>query len=277
MRKAAIDSLFMVAGALPEEGRSNLIADKVAAEAGQAAVERYYPRKQPVAASEQQAEATQWVGVMRAGVPAVVTSTQNATVYATTFMAAAVEAVKSLQMGAQPQEILKFLSVIGPAIAAQIRRLAQDPTREQVFKQLTEQWQQLGAISDKLKGLVQRMEEGKQAQRQKTQEAMSDQQIKQLKVGTDIALKTAKTKAQLAQSREKQQAKLAEQRQAHGAALTEKAQGMVIKDATASADIRRADEVARAEIEMARQAAAESGAEDRESEGGGGRFRIIRR
>lgn len=255
MRKAAIDSLFMVVSALPEEGRSNLIADKVAAEAGQAAVLRYYPRKAQPVASDQQAEATQWVGVMRAGVPAVVASSQNAVVYAETFLGAGAEAIKSMGQGADPAEVLKFLGLVGPAVAAQLKRFAQDPTREQVFKQLLEQWKQLAAAADKLKGAVQKMAEGQQQQRQQTQQAMTDEEIKKAKLASDIALKTAKVKAQLAQSREKHQAKLAEQ--AGGAQLTaaERAQGMVIDDATAAADIRRADEVARAELAMEREAA----------------------
>ncbi len=264
MRKAAIDSLFMIAGSLPEDGRSNLLADKVAAEAGQAAVDRYYPRKQPTTASDQVAEATQWVGVMRAGVPAVVASSQNAVVYASTFLGAAVEAVKSLQQGASPPDVLKFLGVIGPAIAAQIKRMAQDPTRQGVFKALMEQWQQLAAITDKLKGVVMKMQQGQQQQQQKTQQAMTDAQLKQAKAGSDIALKTAKTKAQMQQSREKHQLKLQEEAQDHHVALTQqvqshqldvaqRAQDMVVNDATAASDISREDQYAQAEMARAQQ------------------------
>ncbi len=262
MRKAAIDSLFMIAGSLPEEGRSNLLADKVAAEAGQAAVLRYYPMKKPETASDQVAEATQWVGVMRAGVPAVVSSNQNAVVFASTFMGAAVEAVKSIKMGANPAEVLKFLGIIGPAIAAQLKRFSQDPTRAQLFKALMQQWQQLAAITDKLKGVVQKMQEGQQQQQQKSQQAMSDQQIAQMKLQSDIALKAAKTKAQLGQSREKHQLKLQEQiedhqmdmaqrGQGHQMEVAQRAQDMVINDATAASDIRREDAFARAEAERA--------------------------
>lgn len=251
MRKAAIDSLFQVAGALPEDGRSNLIADKVAAEAGQAAVLRYYPRKTPVTAGDQVAEATQWVGVMRAGVPAVVASSQNPVTYAGTFLGAAVEAVKSLQQGANPKEVLKFLSIVGPAIAAHLKRFAQDPTRVEVFKAMADQWEQLAGITDKIKQMVQRMAEGQREQQEKTQAAMDDKKLKEMKVGSDIALKTAKTRAQLQQSAEKHQLKMREQAEAHGLSVAERAQGMAIEDATAAADITREDEFARAELERA--------------------------
>jgi hypothetical protein len=253
MRKAAIDSLLMLAGALPEEGRSNLIADKVAAEAGQAAVERYFPRKEPTTATEQQAEAAQWVGVMKAGVPVVVSSSQNAVVYAMTFLGAATEALKSLTSGADPAQVLQFLNVVGPSIGAQLQRISKDPTREQVFGTLKKQWEALAKATDKLKGVVAQMGEAQAQQRQKTQTAMTDDQIKQQKLAADIAIKTAKTKAQLEQSRMKAQAKLAQDQQGHQQGLAERSQGMVIKDAEAASAIRRDNAVAAHEALMREQ------------------------
>jgi len=229
MRKAAIDALFMVAGALPEDGRSNLIADKVAAEAGQAAVERYYPRKQPTMATEQQADAVMWVGVMRAGVPAVVSSEQNPVTYAGTFLSAATEAVQSLRQGAPINEVVKFLGLVGPAIAAHLKRIANDPTRQGVFNTMQSQWEQLARITDKLKQMAVKMQEGQATQRKRTQQAMSDGQLRAFKVQGDIALKTAKTRAQLAQSAQKHRMKMAEQ-----------AQAMVLKDAQTASDIHNA-------------------------------------
>ncbi len=262
MRKAAIDGLLMVAGSLPEEGRSNLLADKVAAEAGQAAVLRYYPRGQAPTASDQVAEATQWVGVMMAGVPAVVASSQNAVVYATTFLSAAMEAVKSMRMGADPAGVLKFLGLVGPAIAAHLKRFSQDPTRAGVFKSLLEQWKQLAGVTDKLKDAVEKMTEAQGQQRQATQQALTDEQLKQQKLASDIALKTAKTRAQLGQSRDKHQLKMREQiedhqldvalrGQGHQMDVAQRAQQMVIDDAMAASDIRREDEFARAEMARA--------------------------
>jgi hypothetical protein len=234
MRRAAIDALFMVAGALPEEGRANLIADKVAAEAGQAAVERYFPRARPMTASDQQAEAVQWVGVMKTGVPAIVTSSQNPVTFAGVFLSAAVEGVQSLKAGADPREVLKFLGVVGPAIAAHLGRFANDPTRKQVHDTMENQWKQLAGITDKLKGVVEKMQQGQNRQQGRTQEAMTERQLKTMKVGTDIALKTAKVRAQLQQSREKHLAKLGETGRSA-------AQDIILKDARTASDIRLAN------------------------------------
>lgn len=226
MRKAAIDALFPIAGALPEEGRANLIADKVAAEAGQSAVDRYFPRSKPLTAGDQQAEAVQWVGVMRAGVPAVVASSQNPVTYAATFLSAGVEALGSLRNGGRPEEVLKFLGLVGPAIAAQLRRFENDPTRQQVHEAMTQQWQQLARAVDKLKGVVTKMAEGQQKQQGRTAQAMNDRQLKQMKVGTEIALKKARAQATMQQMQEK-----------HRLSMAQGMQEMVLGDARTAASI----------------------------------------
>lgn len=228
MRKQAVDALFPIAGALPDQGRNKLIADKIAAEAGQSAVTRYFPQRDQQLATDQQSEAMQWVGVMKIGVPFVVTGTQDALTYAQIFLQAASQAMQSLQQGANPMDVLKFLTIVGPAIAANLKKLSQDPTRQQQFKILTEQFKALAALTDKLKAQVQKMQEMAKQQQQKTQAAMNDQQLKQAKVQSDIQLKAVKTRAQLQQSAEKHQQK-----------LTQGAQDMVLKDATTAAEIHR--------------------------------------
>lgn len=209
MRKQAIDSLFPIAGSLPEEGRVNLLTDKIAAEAGQGAIERYYPKKAEVQATDQQAEALLWVGAMKVGVPPVVTSSQNALTFAATFMKAATDAVNSVKQGADPMAVLSFLHLAGPAIAAQLKRMSNDPTRQQPMQVLMKQWQQLAQITDQLQAQVQRQQEQQKAQQQKTQGVMNDLQLKNAKTKSDIELKQEKAKAQLEQSAAKHQLQLA--------------------------------------------------------------------
>ncbi len=228
LRKSAIDSLMPFAGALPEEGRQKLIEDKIAAEAGQSSVARYYPQKQQVMASSQEADAIEWTAALKVGVPCPVSSDQNPAVYAGTFLAAAMQSVQSLQTGADPGEVLKFLETTGPSIAAQLKRLGQDPTRQQVFQALSQQFQQLTGIVDKLKALVAKAGQGRQQQQQKTQQQMTDEQLKKAKALSDIQIKQVKTQAQMKQSAEK-----------HGQKLQQAQQDMAIKDAVSAADIQR--------------------------------------
>lgn len=245
LRKSAIDSLLPYAGALPEEGRQKLIEDKIAAEAGQSSVARYYPIRQQTTATSQEVEATQWVGVMKVGVPCPVSSDQNPAVYAGTFLGAAMSAIQSIPQGADPGEVLKFLEAAGPSIAAQLRRLSQDPTRQSVFEALSEQFQQLTGLVDRLKALVAKAGQGRQAQQDRTQQTLSDQQLKQLKTQSDIQIKQAKTQAQMAQSQEKHRLKTAQS-----------IQDMTIADARSAAEIERDRIKLEAELEALREEAA---------------------
>lgn len=228
MRKQSIDAIFPIAGALPEEGRANLLSDKIAAEAGQSAVSRYYPRRDPQLATDQEAEAMQWVSAMKVGVPPVITGTQDALTYAQTFLRAASEAMASLEQGGNPMEVYKFLTICGPAIAAHLKRMSADPTRQQQFKILTEQWKTLAAMTDKLRGAIEKMQQAAQEQQQATQAAMTDEQLKTAKVLSDIKLKEVKTQAQLGQSAQK-----------HNMKLSQEQQDMAIKDIIAAAEIIR--------------------------------------
>ena len=209
MRKQSIDSIFPVAGALPEDGRSNLIKDKIAAEAGQSAVARYYPQKQQAMPTDQEVDAQVQIAVMKTGMPTKISSSQNPVVYALTFTQAAMQSIQSLSKGGDPHEVLRFLQLIGPAIAAHLQRFEKDPTRQQIHQALTEQLKQISQAADKLKqALVKQAQEQKQ-QQAKTQGAMTDAQLKQAKLQHDMQLKTAKTKAQLQQSEQKHRLKIA--------------------------------------------------------------------
>jgi len=205
MRKQAIDSIFPVAGSLPEDGRDNLIRDKIAAEAGQSAVSRYFPRKQTPMATEQEAEAMLQVASMKVGVPPVITSNQNPVIFAMTFIKAASQALQSIQKGGNPLETLRFLNVSGPAAAAHLQRFAQDPTRKDIHDALEQQLQQIAKATDQLKKQLQQQGKQQQAQAKKQDGVMTDAQLKAAKLKADIQLKTQKQNAQLQQRAQKQQ------------------------------------------------------------------------
>jgi hypothetical protein len=229
MRKQAIDAVFAVAGALPEDGRSNLIKDKIAAEAGQTAVSRYYPQKQQATMpSDQEMEAKVQVGIMKIGQPSTVTSSQNPVIYATIFVQAAMQALQSVSKGGDPHDVLRFLMLDGPAIMAHLQRFSKDPTRQQVFKALSQQMQKIAQATDQLKQALTQKAKQQQAQQKKTQGAMSDAQLKQAKLQQDMQLKRAKTAAQLKQSEEKHRLKIAHE-----------VQDMQLADASTAADIHR--------------------------------------
>ncbi len=228
MRKQAIDSLFSIVGSLPEDGRTNLINDKIASEAGQSAVNRYNPKKlTSQLASDQQAEALQWVASMKVGVTPVVTSSQNAVTYSATFLNASQQALNSLKSGANPMEVVKFLDIAGPSTAAQLQRIKTDPTRQEIYKVMMQQWEQIASLTDQLKQGIQKQQEAQAQQQQATQQALSNEQIKEKQAQADIQIKATKTSAQLQQAQEKHQLKMAQG-----------VQSIALKDAQTASQIR---------------------------------------
>lgn len=198
MRKIAVDSLQAIVGSLPEEGRTNWLNDKIAAEAGMYAVSRYNPvQQEQKMATDQQAEALLWVSAMKTGVEPKVTSSQNPVTYASTFLAAGSQALQSLQQGADPLEVLRFVGFAGPAIHAHLERFKDDPTRATIYQALQQQWERMGRITDQLKQHVAQQQKQGQQQQRKTQQAMSDEQIKTMQARADIARKNEKTRNQI--------------------------------------------------------------------------------
>jgi hypothetical protein len=210
MRKQSVDAIAPVVGSLPEEGRNNWLNDKIAAEAGQAAINRYNPPQKQQTATEQNERAVNQVTGMKVGVPPVVDSSQNPVVFAQTFLKAGVDALTSLQQGGNPLEVLAFLTLCGPAIAAHLERMMNDITRKKVYSVLEKQWEMLAMQTDKLRALTMKIQEQAKAQQQAQAQAMTDEQLKAAKTQSDIALKTVKTQAQLQQSQEKHQLKMAQ-------------------------------------------------------------------
>jgi hypothetical protein len=192
MRQQSLEFLLGMIAMLPEGGRSNLIQDVIAARTGQAAVRRYFPEPpQDITALDQAAEAQDKVAAMKVGLLPMVTPTQNALIYAQTYLQAAAQAAASLEQGANPAEVAAFLDLAGQAVAAQLQRLAQDPTRQQQFKALEQEFKKLAQIADQ----VRQMAGEQQPEQPAAQPGMPvEEQAKVAKVKLDMELKAAKAK-----------------------------------------------------------------------------------
>jgi len=221
MRSQATAELYQIAGTLPEDGRRNLIDDFIASRAGYSAVARYNPKTEmSTQVQDQKVLATLQVIGMKDGVPPVFSPSQSAITFAGVFLGACADALASLQKGGDPQSVLAFLELAGPAAHAHITRLQGDPLRKEVADMLMRRWERIGKVADQLRKKVQEQAKQQQAQRQKAQAVLTDTQIHAGKVQADIALK-----------KQKQDAVLAMQREKHG-------QTLAIADATAASQIR---------------------------------------
>lgn len=226
MRQQSLDFLLgAIMPMLPESGRDSLIRDVIAARVGNSGATRYYPTPQgQEKPTDQNAEATQWVAVMKVGVPFIATDTQNPVIYAQVFLLAGAQSVQSLQQGGNPAEVAGFLALIGPAIAANLEKIKQDPSRKAVYEVLNGQFQELAKIHDEL---VQQL----QAQAQQQQEDQANAQQAFDKTQAELQLKKLKQDVMLQLRAEAQQFKQA-------LSLDQHRQDLVIKDATAATDIR---------------------------------------
>lgn len=201
MRKEELNRIWITVGpTLPEDGRTNLVDDIIATSAGPTGVERYNPRATAATLpSDQYALAISQVADMKIGVPAVVTASQNPAIFATTFLKAAQDAAGSVEQGANPKEVAAFLELDGQAIGQHIKRMAGDPSRRGLVKQLTEQWQQMAKLLDQLNAHIAQQEQqmAQQAQQLQAQQAaqQSEFALAKQKQDFELGLKAQKTQA----------------------------------------------------------------------------------
>lgn len=189
MRQQSLEFLLGMISMLPEGGRATLIEDVIAARSGQSAVRRYFPTPpQDITSLDQQAEAQDKVAAMKVGLLPMVTPTQNALIYAETYLQSGAQAAASLQKGANPAEVGAFLELVGTAVAAQLQRLSVDPTRQAQFKALETEWKRLAQITEQIHKHAQ--------QEQPAPQPMMDmeEQSKVAKTKLDMELKAAKAK-----------------------------------------------------------------------------------
>lgn len=238
MRQQAVSAVGAVVQRLPEDGQGNWLNDYIASNAGQSAVRRYNPQgKMSKMPTDQHVEALQCVGLMKQGIPAPPTSTQNPVIFASTYIRAGTQALQSVQQGANPMEVVRFLEVIGPAILAQLQRFANDPLRYQAYQLLEEQFKKLAQLTDELKAQVQKTVQKQQQLQQKAGQVQSDAQVKAMKVQGDLALKKQKQDATLAMQAQKHQFNLGQQ-----SATTR--QNLALADASTASEINRKNRLA---------------------------------
>lgn len=240
MRQQALGTLFTtVLPMLPEGGRDNLIQDTIASQAGQTAVDRYYPaleiRQRP---TDQNAEATQWVAAMRVGIQPVVTDSQNALVYATTFLEAGDQAAGTLSQGADPMQVASFIEMVGKATVPYLKKLSQDPSRKEIFKHIQEQWTELAKVHDQLIQHIQDQQQQAQAEQARQQQMMSEeqfnQQLKAQKFQSDAAIKRAKLEAGIQNAQVKTAFSIRDQ-------LARTRQDMALSDAEKAQEMRHSE------------------------------------
>jgi len=226
LRQQSLEFILGLVQSLPEDGRTHLMQDVIAARAGQSSVARYYPNPASMQKpGEQEERASNQICDMKNGIPAQVNSTQNAVIFCQAYLTAASSALQSIQQGGNPMEVLSFLELCGQAIAAQLQRISNDPTRKLVVRVLGDQFHKIAGLTDQLKQHLQQQAKAKQQQQAQLEQDQQQQngqlQLQAAKTKADIGMKGAKAQQQMKINQEKHDQQLS------------------IHDATAAAEIRR--------------------------------------
>lgn len=261
LRQQSLEYLLGLMGALPENGRDNLLMDVIAGRAGQSSVKRYYPRPPSQnMATDQHAMAMLQVAAMKDAVPPVVTSTQNPVIFAQTFLQAGSQAAQSLQQIQNPQELIPkqaevsaFIDMAGTGAQAHIQRMVQDPTRQQAVKLLSEQLKQLAQFNDQLKAKIQSDMEAQQQQQQQMMQKVQEHLAKNGNGDPKVAAETEAINRKSAIDAQHATEHMQFQREKHNLGMAEKRQSMVLADATTATDIHLKKKVAEATIQAKKE------------------------
>ena len=228
LRQQQMGSMMTFLPLLPEAGRQNFLEDAVALLTNQSMVERYVP---PAALLESptdhQSIALLENAALRIGAPVVWTPTQNNVIHATAHLKAAGQALQSIQAGADPVDVLRFVDGIVAHVPMHLEALQGDPIRKGEREALVEQWKEIAAAADELRSQVEQLAQEQQRNGEMQQQAMMTEAGRD----PDVRRKDAVALSDVRRKDMKAQADL--QRRA-----VKDRQGMMLADLKTSAGIR---------------------------------------
>jgi hypothetical protein len=164
LRLVAMDEFMAIANQFDEQGRQNLLRDRVAARVGYDHVDRYVPKlpdSRPVIDTK---IAELENAAMAQGRQVQVQPTENHFVHAQVHIqdiSRMAEAVKGMQ--ADPAQAAQYFQLAMPHANEHLQQVAQDPSRKQEYGQLKKAFQQAGEIAEQTVEKVQ-AEQARQAE-----------------------------------------------------------------------------------------------------------------
>ena len=207
LRLVAFDEFFQMMGQFDEQGRQNLLRDRVAARVGYDRVDRYVPSNPDARPVIDQKIAELENAAMAQGKTVEVQPNENHFVHAqvhVTDIVKTAEAVKQQQM--DPQQAVPYFQLAFPHATQHMQVLAQDGSRKEEYGQLKKQLQQAGEIAEQESEKLQAAQQQSQGQGQtpnaddqmKTQKHQQDMQMELERHQQKQALEAAEAKQKLA-------------------------------------------------------------------------------
>ena len=244
MRMAAVDETMEIFGSLDEQGRINLLRDRIACRFGQEVVDRYLPApstslRPPIDYKIAVLENA----TMSTGSPIPVSPGENHFIHASTHLQALDQLDEAISQGTgQPQAALSAMQMFLPHTDEHVQALGQDLVRKDQVALMRQRLQQLKAsaqrLNDELQSQMQNEQKAQQAEAQRQQDAMqAEYQAMQKKLAERDQL-TPEAQQKLLERRAELEMKI----EAHKADLQMKAattqQKMILEDAKAAAKVR---------------------------------------
>jgi hypothetical protein len=202
LRLVAMDEMMQMLGQFDEQGKQNVLRDRLAVRVGYDQVDRYVPKQPDSRPVIDQKIAELENAAMAQGKQIQVSPGENHFVHAQvhiTDIAQQAEALKQQQV--DPQQAVAYFQSIAPHANQHLQQVAQDASRKQEYGQLKKTFQQAGEIFQQTSEKVQ-AQQAEQAQQAPQQAGPSEEQYKlqmeQERHQQKMALQAAEAKQKLA-------------------------------------------------------------------------------
>ena len=230
LRLVAMDEFMGMIGQFDEQGKNNLLRDRVAARIGYDHVDRYVPKVQNARPVIDQKIAELENAAMSLGRPIKAESSENHFVHATvhiTDIDRIAQAVKGQQT--DPQQAAQYFQLAVPHANEHLQQVAQDASRKQEYGQLKKTFQNASAIAQQTSEKI----AAEQARQQEAQAAPGGPTPGQADPQVDAKLQAEQAKLQM--ERESHMQKLSLQN-------AEAKQKLALRDAEAAQKVAEASQ-----------------------------------
>lgn len=190
---------------LPENKRNNLLRDYIATLGGEQAVQKYAPEPMNEPTGSDLSIASLENNAFLIGGEVIIDRNQNHYIHATVHIQFVGRLITALQEGQEnATSVNSTLQVAGPHLVTHVQYLANDPTRQDQYKELNRQLAEVMKIADQIARMAQEEQEEQQQQQQQQPEmtpemlkVQLDAQIKQQEAQARMALKEEETRQRM--------------------------------------------------------------------------------
>jgi hypothetical protein len=208
LRLVAFDEMMQMMGQFDEQGRTNLLRDRIATRVGYDQVDRYVPEQPNLRPVVDQKIAELENAAMAQGKQIQVSPSENHFVHAQVHIQDIAQQAEALKQGqADPQQAVAYAQVAFPHATQHLEQIAQDASRKQEYGQMKKALQQSSEIFEQTSEKIQSQQAKQQGAPQqgsgaedqvKLQQHQQEMQLEAERHQQKMALEAAEAKQKLA-------------------------------------------------------------------------------